>query len=146
MDTVCADEFNMSSEDDAEGEREGTSSKGRKRKARLPGHRRNIKTKWDAIEDMNEDALLAQNEELERMRRLSLQQSLLSRDQSHEQALISENTPTTDCKRYPTLLYTLMIDHAYSPVMVDLTEDDDFDIITINDTDVANKKSSIIIK
>jgi hypothetical protein len=131
MDTVCADEFNMSSEDDAEGEREGTSSKGRKRKARLPGHRRNIKTKWDAIEDMNEDALLAQNEELERMRRLSLQQSLLSRDQSHEQALISENTPTTDCK---------------SPVMVDLTEDDDFDIITINDTDVANKKSSIIIK
>ncbi len=52
--------------------------KKRKRKAQKPtGHRRNIKSKYDTLEDLNPEALSAQTEEIERIRRLELQQSIL---------------------------------------------------------------------
>ena len=73
-------------EDEYEGEGKGSpaeegeeKSKGRrkKRRRRSQGHRHNLKSKFDGLEGLNPDALSAQNEELERIRRLELQQSLL---------------------------------------------------------------------
>lgn len=65
-----------------------TTKKKRKRNPKPPGHRRNIKSKYDTLDDLNPEALTAQNEEMERIRRLELQQSLLaaemSRDLSHD--------------------------------------------------------------
>lgn len=67
----------------------------KKRKHRPPGHRRNIKSKYDTIEDLNPEALSAQTEELERIRRLELQQSLISsmtHDTSHDIPVTSHET------------------------------------------------------
>lgn len=58
------------------------SSKKRKRKRKQPGHRRNIKSKYDTVEDLNPEAVSAQTEELERIRRLELQQSILKMEKS----------------------------------------------------------------
>lgn len=67
----------------------------KKRKHKPPGHRRNIKSKYDTIEDLNPEALSAQTEELERIRRLELQQSLISsmtHDASHDIPVTSRET------------------------------------------------------
>ena len=67
----------------------------KKRKHKPPGHRRNIKSKYDTIEDLNPEALSAQTEELERIRRLELQQSLISsmtHDTSHDVPVTSHET------------------------------------------------------
>ena len=63
---------------------EGRKSKDRrkKRRRRSQGHRHNLKRKFDGLEDMNPEALSAQTEELERIRRLELQQSLLDAPES----------------------------------------------------------------
>ena len=63
---------------------EGGKSKDRRRKRRRrsQGHRHNLKRKFDGLEDMNPEALSAQTEELERIRRLELQQSLLDAPES----------------------------------------------------------------
>ena len=60
-------------------------SKKRKKRKKARGHRRNIKSKYDTIEDLNPEAVSAQTEEAERIRRLELQQSILK----------SENPQTT---------------------------------------------------
>lgn len=67
----------------------------KKRKHKPPGHRRNIKSKYDTIEDLNPEALSAQTEELERIRRLELQQSLISsmtHNTSHDVPVTSHET------------------------------------------------------
>ena len=58
---------------------EGKTNKKRrtKRRRRSQGHRHNLKSKFDGVEDLNPEALSAQTEEQERIRRLELQQSLL---------------------------------------------------------------------
>ncbi len=50
--------------------------KRRKARGQRLGQRRNIKSKYDTVEDLNPEALSAHNEEVERLRRLELQQSL----------------------------------------------------------------------
>lgn len=55
----------------------GKEKSGRKRKRKAPGQRRNLKSKFEKVEDFNPEALSAQTEEQERIRRLELQQSLL---------------------------------------------------------------------
>ena len=44
---------------------------------RLLGHRHNLKSKFVSVDDFNPEALSAQSEEQERMRRLELQKSLV---------------------------------------------------------------------
>ena len=48
-----------------------------KRRFKALGHRRNLRSKFERVEDLNPEALSAQTEEQERIRRLELQQSLL---------------------------------------------------------------------
>lgn len=65
------------------GEKEEKSKDRRKkRRRRSLGHRHNLKSKFDGLEGLNPDALSAQSEELERIRRLELQQSLLDAPES----------------------------------------------------------------
>ena len=89
------DEENEGSE--VEKTEEEITKKQRKRKSKPPGHRRNIKSKYDTIDDLNPEALSAQNEELERIRRLELQRSIVasevSRDLSREESNQVENVP-----------------------------------------------------
>ncbi len=54
---------------------EGSKKRRRRRKKSL-GHRRKLRSKYESIEDFNPEARTAQTEELERIRRLELQQSL----------------------------------------------------------------------
>ena len=68
-----------------------------KRKRKERGHRRNIKSKFDTIDDLNPEAISAQTEELERIRRLELQQSMLSHDVSRD-----SHTPATSTKSRTT--------------------------------------------
>ena len=89
----------------------------RKRKSNKPlGHRRNIKSKYDGIEDLNPEALLAQNEELERIKRLEQlqQQSDISRDQSHDHSTVSTSdskSPSNDMERYAHIRFCDICDH-----------------------------------
>ena len=48
----------------------------RKRKRKVPGHRRELRSKYESVEDFNPEARSAQTEEIERIRRLELQRSL----------------------------------------------------------------------
>ncbi len=54
--------------------------KNRKRKS-LSHHRRKLRSKYESIEDFNPEARTAQTEELERIRRLELQQSLTAEEE-----------------------------------------------------------------
>ena len=68
-----------------------------KRKRKERGHRRNIKSKFDTVDDLNPEAITAQTEELERIRRLELQQSVLSHDTSRD-----PHTPAASIKSRTT--------------------------------------------
>ena len=76
-------------EEEAGEEREGEGvkkKKSRRLKARkAPGHRRNLRSKFEGVEDFNPEALSAQTEEQERIRRLELQQSLLQSSESERE-------------------------------------------------------------
>lgn len=48
----------------------------RKRKRKLAGHRRELRSKYESVKDFNPEALTAQTAEIERIRRLELQRSL----------------------------------------------------------------------
>lgn len=48
----------------------------RKRKRKLAGRRRELRSKYESVKDFNPEALSAQTEEIERIRRLELQRSL----------------------------------------------------------------------
>ncbi|XP_019855376.1 PREDICTED: helicase ARIP4-like [Amphimedon queenslandica] len=99
----------------------GQKKRKRKRKStKQPGHRRNIKSKYESIEDFNPEALMAQTEELERIKRLEQLQNQLD-DQSLEQScdqdnLLERKSPSNEVESPPV-------------VMVDLTGDDDDDEI-----------------
>lgn len=54
--------------------------KRRSRKRKSVGHRRKLRSKYESIEDFNPEARTAQTEELERIRRLELQQSLTAEE------------------------------------------------------------------
>lgn len=51
--------------------------KRRKRKRKLAGRRRELRSKYESVKDFNPEARSAQTEEIERIRRLELQRSLL---------------------------------------------------------------------
>lgn len=62
--------------DDVEEKPKKAARKRKNRKKQPPGMRRQIRTKFDTVEDLNPEARLAQTDEIERIRRLELQQSL----------------------------------------------------------------------
>lgn len=86
----------------------GQKKRKRKRKfTKQPGHRRNIKSKYDGIEDFNPEALMAQTEELERIKRLEQLQKQLD-DQTQEQScdqgnLLERKSPSNEVERYVLL-------------------------------------------
>ena len=59
-------------------EEERSGRQKRKRKRKVPGHRRELRSKYESVEDFNPEARSAQTEEIERIRRLELQRSLQS--------------------------------------------------------------------
>lgn len=72
------DDYGEEEEEDVEdnlGKKSTKKKKRRSKKAR--GHRKNIKSKYDTIDDLNPEALSAQTEEAERIRRLELQRSIM---------------------------------------------------------------------
>lgn len=94
---------------DSEGEpaqETGRKKRKRKRSKHQPGHRRVLRSKYESVEDFNPDARSAQTEELERIRRLELQQSLLDdsitssvserEEESIEGALNGENSASQE--------------------------------------------------
>ena len=85
------EEEEIEEEEEKNNEKNVVQTKKKRRKRSTPGHRRNIKRKYDTVEDLNPEALSAQNEELERIRRLELQQSILS--SSHDPENSTEDTP-----------------------------------------------------
>ena len=86
-----AEEEEIEEEEEKNNEKDVVQTKKKRRKRSTPGHRRNIKRKYDTVEDLNPEALSAQNEELERIRRLELQQSILS--SSHDPENSTEDAP-----------------------------------------------------
>lgn len=98
--------------------KKGKKKRKRKRKSNKPlGHRRNIKSKYDGIDDLNPEALLAQTEELERIKRLEqLQQQsdIVSRDQSRDHSTVSTSdskSPSNDVERYTCIWFCDICDH-----------------------------------
>ena len=79
-----------------EAERGEAEPKKKKRKRKAPGHRRNIRTKFDTVDELNPQALSAQTEELQRIRRLELQQSLTSHPDFSPVASTDDSEPTFD--------------------------------------------------
>ena len=103
------------SEKDAEREEAEPSKKKRKRKA--PGYRRNIRTKFDTVDELNPQALSAQTEELERIRRLELQQSLTTQPEVSPVASSDSSEPPPDDES------TQSASQGANVVVVDLTAD-----------------------
>ena len=82
----------------------GQKKKKRKRKStKQLGHRRNIKSKYESIEDFNPEALMAQTEELERIKRLEQLQKQsddVSLEQSRDQGnLLERKSPSNEVER-----------------------------------------------
>lgn len=83
MDEERGKEVASNEEKDAAEKKDGVEEKPKKaprkrksRKKQPTGMRRQIRTKFDTVEDLNPEARLAQTDEIERIRRLELQQSL----------------------------------------------------------------------
>lgn len=80
-------EGELSSDHGEEGEKEEEEKKGNGRKRKRKGsthHRRKLRSKYESVEDFNLEARTAQSEELERIRRLKLQQTLTGEDVCEE--------------------------------------------------------------
>ena len=100
MDTESEDneKSKKNNEQRAEGSKSssGKSKKKNRRKRKSRGQRRNIKSKYDTVEDLNPEALSAHTEEVERLRRLELQQSLTNKAASSltvEERSVQPNEP-----------------------------------------------------
>ena len=80
-------EGELSSDHGEEGEKEEEEKKGKGRKRKRKGsthHRRKLRSKYESVEDFNLEARTAQSEELERIRRLKLQQTLTGEEGCEE--------------------------------------------------------------
>ena len=80
-------EGELSSDHGEEGEKEEEEKKGKGRKRKRKGsahHRRKLRSKYESVEDFNLEARTAQSEELERIRRLKLQQTLTGEERCEE--------------------------------------------------------------
>lgn len=80
-------EGELSSDHGEEGEKEEEEKKGNGRKRKRKGsthHRRKLRSKYESVEDFNLETRTAQSEELERIRRLKLQQTLTGEDSCEE--------------------------------------------------------------
>lgn len=80
-------EEELSSDHGEEGEKEEEEKKGKGRKRKRKGsvhHRRKLRSKYESVEDFNLEARTAQSEELERIRRLKLQQTLTGEESEKE--------------------------------------------------------------
>lgn len=84
----------------------------KKRKRKLVGRRRELRSKYESVKDFNPEALSAQTEELERIRRLELQRSLQAANSSVGRIAGTEND-----KEPATLL-------GRGPVFRNLAEDE----------------------
>ena len=72
------------SEDGGKEEGQTEERKRRKRKRRRSGMRRKLRSKYESVDEFNPEARSAQTEELERIRRLELQQSLRFEERESE--------------------------------------------------------------
>lgn len=80
-------EEELSSDHCEEGENKEEEKKGKGRKRKRKGsahHRRKLRSKYESVEDFNLEARTAQSEELERIRRLKLQQTLTGEEGCEE--------------------------------------------------------------
>ena len=89
----------------------------RKRKRKAPGYRRNIRSKFDTVDELNPQALSAQTEELERIRRLELQQSLTTQPEGSPAASTDGSEPPPDDEAFQSASQGAKV------VVVDLTAD-----------------------
>lgn len=89
----------------------------KKRKRKLAGRRRELRSKYESVKDFNPEALSAQTEEIERIRRLELQRSLQAANST------VARIPTADDEKDPAGLL------GRGPVFRNLAEDEKGDKI-----------------
>ena len=112
-------------EEDKEEEEKGLLN-GRKRKRKTSTHhRRKLRSKYESVDDFNPEARTAQSEELERIRRLKLQQTLIG-EADFEEAEEGEEGRAEDERRKSEELRAVRGESSTSSsaevVVVDLTE------------------------
>lgn len=73
----------------------------KKRKRKLAGRRRELRSKYESVKDFNPEALSAQTEEIERIRRLELQRSLQAANPAAARITEGDNEPAALLGRGP---------------------------------------------